>query len=290
MDFHGFPARMLENDILQVGYLTDAGPRLVHLAPKGGANLLAELPNLKNETPYGTYHFFGGHRLWHSPEGMPRSYIPDTVGLQVKETRNGVCLTQPIEAGTGLRKGMELQLKDNKLTIIHTLKNESLWSIECAPWAITQFKLGGLAFIPQQRVTPQPELLHDRIVTFWNYTRLHDSRLNLDDDFFFMRGDGKLPPCKIGTYNPHGWLAYLIGDVLIIKKFNSQSGKIFPDNGCNSEVYVCDQFIELETLGPITCIQPGQEVDHTEVWEVWTDIGAPMTYEGVRQLVTELGL
>ena len=32
------------------------------------------------------------------------------------------------------------------------------------------------------------------------------------------------------------------------------------------------QFIELETLGPITEIQPGETVAHIETWEVYPDL------------------
>lgn len=286
MDYYGYPVRSIESDVLRVDFLADSGPRLVRLVVKAtGKNLLAELPNLKLDTPYGVYHFHGGHRLWHSPEGMPRSYIPDDGGLVVEDLPGGaVRLIQPLEAGTGLSKTMELYLDGGQLTIRHLMKNEGLWPVECAPWAITQFALGGLAFIPQQKGVPEAQLLPDRILTIWNYTRLHDPRLNLDDDFIFVRGESRLPPCKVGTFNPHGWLGYLVGDVLFTKRFDPQPGQPHPDNGCNTEIYVNDGFIELESLGPLSIIQPGGEVAHSEVWQVKTGVQAPMTFEGVRGL------
>ena len=132
----GILVRRLENDFLQIDYLEQGGPRLVSLIVKGhGANLLAELPELTNETVYGTYHFVGGHRLWHAPEGMPRSYIPDDSGLKIEALADGVRLIGAVEAGTGLRKTLELHLAANApvLTIDHALKNEGLWPVECAP-------------------------------------------------------------------------------------------------------------------------------------------------------------
>ena len=84
MNYYTHPIRRLENRFLAVDYLTDAGPRLVRLLVAGSdQNLLAELPEATQPTPYGDYHILGGHRLWHSPEAMPRSYLPDNEGIQV---------------------------------------------------------------------------------------------------------------------------------------------------------------------------------------------------------------
>jgi hypothetical protein len=57
---------------------------------KGSANLFAEVWDISMETPYGDYTYTGGHRLWHAPEGMPRSYIPDNEGLVIGELPNGL--------------------------------------------------------------------------------------------------------------------------------------------------------------------------------------------------------
>jgi hypothetical protein len=292
MDYYGYPVRRIENKFMQVDFLSEAGPRLVRLLVKGSnENLLAEVPNLVQPTPFGDYHFFGGHRLWHSPESMPRSYLPDNHGLQIEELPGGALrLTQPVETGSGLRKVMELQLSADAphLVIRHFLTNAGLWPVECAPWAITQLKLGGLAIIPQQKGVPEAQLLPDRRLTIWNYTRLQDPRLHLGDDFILIEGAGSRPPCKIGTLNPQGWLAYLLGETLFVKRFAHQPEAVHVDFGCDTEVYVDDRFIELETLGPLVTMQPGQTVSHSETWEVHSGIQAAPTLAGVRSLVQKL--
>jgi hypothetical protein len=295
MDFFGYPTRRLENKFLQIDFLTEAGPRLVRLSLTGSQeNLLAEEPNMTQATPFGEYRFYGGHRLWHSPEIMPRSYLPDNEGLKVEDLADGgVLLTQPVETATWLRKSMELHLSADapSLTIHHSIKNEGLWPLECAPWAITQFKLGGQAIIPQQIGVPEAILQPDRRLTIWNYTRLADARLHLGDDFILVDGAAAKPACKIGTLNPQGWLAYLIGDVLFIKRFAHDPVQPHVDFGCDTEVYVCDRFIELETLGPLVVIQPGQTITHTEAWEVHTNCARYQhTLEGVRAMVKDLKL
>ena len=289
-----YTTHRIENSFMAVDYLAQAGPRLVRLLIAGSdQNLLAELPEMTQPTPYGDYHILGGHRLWHSPESMPRSYLPDNEGLQVENLQDGsVRLTQPVEPGSGLRKAMQLGLAPDApfLTIQHSLTNAGLWPVECAPWAITQLKLGGLAIIPQQVGVPAPQLLPDRRMTIWNYTRLQDPRLHLGDDFILLEAASRLPPCKIGVPNPQGWLAYLLGDVLFVKRFAPLPDLPHPDSGCDTEVYCNDQFIELETLGALLVMQPGQTVTHTETWQLYPGVKFPPTLDGVRAMVKTLGL
>ncbi len=54
------------------------------------------------------------------------------------------------EPGTGIRKRIEIQLAPDKptLTLTHTLINDGMWAVELAPWAITQFRLGGTVILP----------------------------------------------------------------------------------------------------------------------------------------------
>src|SRR5512139_1779910 len=141
---------ILQNDGLQVEFLTQP-LRIIGLTPSGKANLLADLNDLPVvPTPYGEFHFRGGHRLWHAPEALPRTYIPDTA-VTVTELPDGVLLESQTEPGTGIRKQIEIRLAPDQpsLTLTHTLVNDGMWPVELAPWAITQFRLGGVAVFPQ---------------------------------------------------------------------------------------------------------------------------------------------
>ena len=76
-DFFGYTTRILSSRFLELEILENAGPRIVRLSYKGSLNLFAELPEISVPTPSGNFHYLGGHRLWHAPESMPKSYIPD---------------------------------------------------------------------------------------------------------------------------------------------------------------------------------------------------------------------
>lgn len=291
--FYGMPTGVLANPFLRLEYLQVAGPRIVHLSLLDGAggdcgpNLLAEIPDVTIPTPYGPYKLYGGHRLWHSPEGMPRSYVPDNAGCEVTTTAAGVVLTGCVESGAGIRKSIEVALAPDRpsLTLTHTLQNDGLWPVELAPWAITQLRLGGIAFFPQTvGKLDGPGLLPNRNLVLWPYTRLSDARLSLNDDLHFIRADADAHPVKIGYMNRAGWAGYLLEGILFVKRWTPQPAAPHADFGCNCECYCNHQFIEVETLGPLARLEPGQRVTHVEEWELSRAEDVAQTVEGVRGL------
>jgi len=111
------------------------GPRIIGLALPGGDNLLAELPDETLECPgRRTFSFYGGHGLWYAPEDPRRIYLPDDAPVTFADVADGVLVTQPIEAQTGIQE---------------SLHNRSTSAVELAPGAITQLKPGGVAILPQ---------------------------------------------------------------------------------------------------------------------------------------------
>jgi hypothetical protein len=138
---------------------------------------------------------------------------------------------------------------------------------------LTQLRLGGTALLPQPVGSADPQgLLHNRILALWPYTRLEDPRLVLRDDFILIRATPSPQPVKIGGYNPHGWLAYWLDGTLFRKTFDVQPGASYPDGGCNAEIYCNDQFVELESLGPLVALKPGMSTRLTETWELYSDL------------------
>ena len=201
--------RALKNDFLQIEYLT-ASQRVMSLSLTGKPNMLADISGTPPiTTPWGDFHFRGGHRLWHAPEAMPRTYAPDTGEMKITELPGSVILETQTEPGTGIRKRIEIHLAEDRpsATLTHTLINDGLWPVELAPWTITQFRLGGTAILPMPVGNVDAAgLLPNRQISLWPYTRLNDPRLSLRDDYVIFKADA-LPPFKMGYFNPHGWLA-----------------------------------------------------------------------------------
>jgi hypothetical protein len=280
--------RILKNDFLQLEYLTNP-LRITRLQPAGKRNLLVDLSNDPPiPTPYGDFHFYGGHRLWHAPEAMPRTYIPDHEGATVSEISNGVRIEMSTEPWTHIAKSIEIQLNRDQPQIIlrHELRNDGPWAVEFAPWALTMFRLDGVAIFPlPQGNVDEAGLLANRHLSLWPYTRIDDPRLTLRDDFLLVHATPSRPPLKLGYFNPHGWMAYWLEDVLFVKRYDAHPSARYPDHGCNSESYCNDKFIELESLGPLNLIAPGQTVVHIEIWEIYNSLEVPFISNEIRELI-----
>jgi hypothetical protein len=290
-DFQGLPTRVLENDLVRLEYLFGAGPRIVRLSAFGKENLFANVPNSVS-TPYGDFFFRGGHRLWHAPEIMPRTYIPDNDGVSIEELSNGVRLRGATEIETGITKTIEIHLSVDRavITLKHNLRNDSKSPVELAPWAISMFRLGGTVILPQpvDKVDPSG-FLHNRILAFWPYARINDPRLVLRDDFILIHASPHADPFKIGYFNPHGWMAYWLDGILVCKKFELPTAAVFPDGGCNTESYCNGQFVELESLGALVKLKAGESVNLTESWELHQGLGVPYLTDEIRSAITHLG-
>ena len=283
--------RTLENEFLQVEYMTTSQwVTGLSLTSGSRANLFVDLSALSPiSTPYGDYYLHGGHRLWHSPEAMPRSYIPDDGGVLVTDRPGGVVLEGKTEPGTGIRKQMEISLAKGRptVTLTHTLINDGLWPVELAPWAITQCRLGGTVILPMPTGNVDlAGLLPNRNISLWPYTRINDPRVVWGDDFVLFNAKSMLPPFKAGYFNSHGWLAYWVDGVLFRKKIEVLTGLPHADNNCNVEVYCGDLFVELETLGPLKKLNPGDLAIHTEVWDIFDGIDSVPV--DLRQVLTSL--
>ncbi len=288
-DFHGEATHILENRFLQLECLARAA-RIVRLIPAGKSNLLADLENSPTRTPFGDFYFRGGHRLWHAPESMPRTYVPDNEGGAVKAIPNGVRIEMPAEPWTHIAKSIEVQVDPDQPRVIvrHELRNEGAWTVEFAPWALTMFRQGGVAILPQPAGnTDEAGLLPNRQLVLWPYASINDPRLTLRDDFLLLSAKPSLPPIKLGYFNNPGWLGYWLDGVLFIKHFDSPTDDQYPDHGCNSEVYCNDRFIELESLGPLRSVKPGETVRHIEEWEICESLDVAAIPAHIRELVSQ---
>lgn len=272
------PTRVLENEHIKLEYLVNSA-RILQFSLAGRENIFAELSRKEPiSTRFGEFYFRGGHRLWHAPEHMPRTYIPDNEGAEISAIPNGVRIEMPPEQWTNIVKAIEIELNPEKPQVVvrHELRNESPWAVRFAPWALTMLRQGGVGIFPQPTGNVDEDgLLPNRQLSLWPYTHIDDPRLVLRDDFILVRATPSLSPLKFGYFNPHGWIAYWLAGVLFVKRFEAKGDIEYPDYGCNVESYSNDEFIELETFGELSQVDPGQTVFHNELWELHETIDVP---------------
>ena len=288
--YKNFDCVPLKNESISLLATQSVGPRVISLCFNGGDNLFAELPDFVTERPDGKiFHFYGGHRLWHAPENMPRTYCPDDESVEVIPDKFGLSATTPVADETGIEKSIHISLVEDKPQIIlrHTLTNRGLWPIECAPWAITQFKLGGVAVLPQSR--EQTGVLPNRSLALWPYTDMANPKVSWGNRYILLQADLD-SPFKVGFPNPRGWLAYWLDGTLFVKRATFDARAEYYDFNSSSECYCNDKFLELETLAPISKLALGESATHTETWELYPDVDYPENENAAQEIVEKLGL
>lgn len=131
----------------------DYGPRIIHLSSQGGANLFFEDVNGEIQqggeafSPVGggSWNIYGGHRLWTSPERIPRTTYPDNEPVDWEQIGNDtIVLRPPAERWNQTKKEIELRLdaSGGSVTVVHRVTNEGAWPITFAPWALSVMGAG----------------------------------------------------------------------------------------------------------------------------------------------------
>lgn len=282
IDYRGSAAIRLATRRIELIAPTGFGPRLLSLRSlAGGPNLLLEFPpGVDDSAGTDGFRLRGGHRLWHSPEHIVRSYQPDNDPVDLHVTRSGFSLTAATEARTGMQKSMAVEtLGERTLRVTHTLANRGLWPVECAPWALTMLRHGGYGAIPllSKGDHAAGDLLPGYSIVPWTYTDLSLACWDLHRDFIGLDTRRAPGPQKLGLTDYPGWAAYWIGGVTLVKHARVIAGERYPDFGCAFETFCDTRACEFETLGPLGALAPGGVVTHVEHWTVLDGLAKPST-------------
>ena len=276
----------------------------------GGSNMFREEPDLLGKIgPADKWVNYGGHRIWHAPEVMPRTYEPDNSPVVEKSYDDGaLVLRQPIEPNTGIGKQLVITLGKSDKPVVqvdHILVNHNAWPIELAPWALSVVAPGGRVILPQEPFHGHGEddkFLPVRPLVLWSFTDMADPRWTWGSKYIQLRSDASCAtPQKVGLFNSLGWGAFQdAGGDLFIKFLDTEEliPEDFTDMGSNFEIFTKGDFEELESLGPLELLEPGEEAIHTEQWVLVRKPGLPKhdadlaeempaIVEGARKLLAE---
>lgn len=290
----------LSNGETELIITLDVGPRILSYRTADGPNVLKEFDDQLGKSGEPKWAVRGGHRLWVAPEDPDRTYVPDNAPVKHEQIGPGaVRLTLPADAKHGLEKVVEVKLapKGSEVQIDHKVVNRSSKPAELAIWSLTVMKPGGVEVIPLPAKAPHPgDAENGTVETFapsfplvsWSYTDFQDPRWTFGSDSLVLRQDPKLGPTKVGLRNPAGVVGYLNDGTLFIKRFPCLKGVTYPDFGSNYETFTNEEMLELETLGPLVTVAPGEATSHRETWSLVPGVKAPADPAGISRVVLPL--
>ncbi|MBE7558267.1 hypothetical protein HS125_04720 [bacterium] len=282
----------ISNGEIELIATTAVGPRIMRFGFVGGQNFLKEYAEQLGKTGGDEWRIYGGHRLWHAPEAIPRTYWPDNAPLAHEWEGDTLKLSQPVEPTTGIQKELEITMDaaGSHVTVLHRLINRNLWEIETAAWAMSVVAPGGRAIFPQEEYRPHPEyLLPARPIVLWHYTNMSDPRWTWGEKFIQLRQDPSAKTKqKVGFYNSKGWAAYELAHELWFKRYDVTPDGKYPDYGCNTETFTDANMLEIETLSPLTRLAPGACLEHTEEWFLYK-LSLGVDEAGMEKALASLG-
>lgn len=282
--FSGWPnCYRISNGEAELIVTSDIGPRIMFYGFRGGQNVLWVQKETAGKSGEPEWVARGGHRIWIAPEDPKYTYPPDNSPVQIEVRGDTLVATQPTEKETNIQKQLEIRMapRGTEVVIIHRLFNRGIMPLEFAPWALTMMAPGGhgVSGFPPRGTHPK-DLAPTNPLVMWAYTDLGDPRWTWLRKYFVLRQDpANSTPMKIGHFNPKTWGAYFLNGELFLKRYDADPSKTYPDFGCSFETFTNADFLELETLGPITKVAPGGVVEHVERWSLhrparpaaWTD-------------------
>jgi len=246
----------------------DFGIRVVHLSAAGCENLFYVQPADRSDGYVaGDWCLYGGHRLWLSPESWD-SYFPDNSPIRYTVCDDAILFEQGLDTQLNVYKSLCVRfLEDGSISIRQQIRNASDQPLTGAAWGVNTLDAGGTAEIVFACVEPggfQPT----RSISLWSVTNLGDPRLRFTHNRLFATHMPLKDYLKLGFFCNPGHVVFKNKGQSMQLTFDADPDAEYSDNGCNFELFMCAQFMELESLGKKTDILPGQCAVHTEYWRI----------------------
>jgi hypothetical protein len=290
MNFGGWANSIqISNGVIDLVVTTDVGPRVIRFGFVGQENELGVFPEMLGKSGEAAWQIRGGHRLWAAPEQAGRTDYPDNSPVGAEVGNDSITILSPTEESTGIQKEISIQMGADSaaVEIRHRIYNRTAWPVELAAWGVTVMAGNGTAILPlPPRGSHAENLLPTGGLALWAYTDLSDSRWKPGRQYLLVRQHANAPnPQKAGVIASQGWAAYARDSHLFVKTFAVQHDRQYPDLGCDLEVYTDHRILEIESLSPLTRLEPGGYVEHREDWRLFSDIPSPGSDQDVERVI-----
>ncbi len=254
----------------------DIGPRVIRFGFVGGQNVFKEFAEQLGKSREDKFQLRGGDRVWKAPEDPVATWAADNLPVEMTITANGLIAKAPVEPRTLLEKEIEVRMASSGpyVTVIHRLTNHSLFPLEYSVWSLTMMAPGGVSitgFPPRGRHPANLEATNPLVM--WAYTNLADKRWVFTKKYMTLKQDpNNAEAQKIGLFNADTWGAYVLNNEVFVKRSQATPGEVYPDFGCSYEEFTNNEFLEIETLGPLTKVLPGKTAEQVEHWSLHRDV------------------
>jgi hypothetical protein len=272
IDYHGWAgAYRLTNGTVELVYVPQVG-RIMRYGYIGKSNVLWENPGMAGKVVKPSANLkdwanFGGDKLWPAPQDRwgwpPDPFIdPGTYSVTVSANKHLLIMGQPsVKSGMRFSRDISLTRADTGVIIVNTMTNTDKESVHWGLWEITQVDDPEVAGIPAAGNEGFKLLTQGQTPT---------NAVTVTNGIARVRRDPKKSG-KIGSTAAGGWVISERNGVRfrVAASPSEKRNPEYPDGGCRQEVYWNqdpDKYVELELLGPVVHIAPGESVTQTVRW------------------------
>ena len=250
----------------------------------GGSNVLWSAPDVNGsmvQEPGVKWHNFGGDKVWPTEESRwrqimkrrwPPSYEFDGGAGVAEPIPRGIRLTTPEDPNFGAVCVREFVMDPVRpLVVIHQwFEKRRDPPVPMMFWTITQVRHADANLLPLGEKAGDG-LAYRPLGALTNVScSVTGSWLAL------VNNDTVTQKAGVGSRKTldNGWVAALYRNdrVLFVQSHVLERGGVYPDQGCQAEVFTSDRefglYTELELLSPVTLLAPGQHLRHDVVWQL----------------------
>jgi hypothetical protein len=238
---------------------------------------------------------FGGDKAWPAPEADWPKHMRQTVWrpppafdgtpAQARLERNGdVVLTTTVDTFFGLRVERRIHLDEEQPVMTITTRYERDRAadepIEVAIWVVTQLQQPERLYIPRPAKSPFSE-------GYVLLSKTAPPSLRVQPRWLSLERDGTTA-YKIGA--DAGTLLWIGKDAAMRIDSARVPGAEYPDKGSSVEIYTNPdplKYIELETLGPLQTLKPGDRIERVNTYTLIRRADSPADREAGRIISEE---
>jgi hypothetical protein len=214
---------------------------------------------------------FGGDKCWPAPQSawpqhQGRDWPPpvafDALPVAAVVVERGVVLTSPVDPGYGIQVVRHVELDAGKpiMRIATQFRKLSGGAVRVGVWSITQMS-------DPERVCIQLPATSKFASGYVRLLEAEPADLKTDGRLLSLRRHAR-QQVKVGSDGSSmAWL----GKNCVVRIDTGIRPGDYPDGGCVTEVYTNPdplQYVELETLGPLTTMNPGDRIEQITIYSV----------------------
>lgn len=218
-----------------------------------------------------------GSTFWTSPQkewNWPPVAEFDRLPYTVESGATLIMTSQKSERlGFVVRKEFAADEASEAILITYAIINKSDQTRQVAPWEITRVPNDGIIFFD----TPVDKIWPADLMKFQSANGAAWYQADEAPENRKVNADGK------------GWLAYCANGLLLVKKFDDLDTSQPAPGEAEIQIYVNQRktFIEIESQGAYTTLQPGEELKWTVRWSLCPYDGTPEPSETLLKIATK---